>query len=53
MAQLMGVKYKYTTAEDVFAEIAASVEGFKGMSYRKIGNKGMVLQHQVEKAVPA
>jgi NADH-quinone oxidoreductase subunit G len=50
IATLMGVKYKYATSEDVFNEIAASVESFKGMSYRKIGNKGMMLK--IKQGVP-
>ncbi len=37
----MGVKYKYNTAEDVFNELAATVEAFKGMTYRKIGSRGL------------
>ena len=44
IANVMGVKYRYATAEDVFNEIAATVESFKGMSYRKIGNKGILLK---------
>jgi len=43
IASLMGVKYKYSTSEDVFNEIASTVQSFKGMSYRNIGNKGMMV----------
>jgi NADH-quinone oxidoreductase subunit G len=43
IALLMGVKYRYTSAEEVFQEIAATVAGFRGMSYRTLGNKGTVL----------
>ncbi len=44
IASLMGTKYKYNTAEDVFNDIAAHVESFKGMTYRKIGSRGMMLK---------
>jgi NADH-quinone oxidoreductase subunit G len=44
IASLMGARYRYQTAEDVFNDIAAHVESFKGMSYRKLGNKGMLLK---------
>ncbi len=46
IASLMGAKYKYDSAEEVFNELAANVVSFKGMSYRKIGAKGMPLKHQ-------
>jgi NADH-quinone oxidoreductase subunit G len=51
IASLMGVKYKYNTAEDVFNDLAAHVDGFKGMTYRKIGNRGMAMKHTVPAAV--
>jgi len=44
ISTLMGAKVKFQTAEDVFNDIALHVEGFKGMSYRKIGNRGMTLK---------
>jgi predicted molibdopterin-dependent oxidoreductase YjgC len=43
IAALMGAKFKYQSAEEVFDEIAARVEAFHGMSYKKIGNKGLPL----------
>jgi NADH-quinone oxidoreductase subunit G len=43
VASLMGGRFRYQRAEDVFSELCANVEAFKGMSYRKLGNKGMVL----------
>ena len=51
IASLMGVKYKYNTAEDVFNELAATVEAYKGMTYRKIGSRGLPLR--VSRAAPA
>jgi NADH-quinone oxidoreductase subunit G len=53
IAALMGVKYKYGTSEDVFNELANTNPSFKGLSYRKIGNKGMMLNSRKEAAVPA
>ncbi|HSQ75109.1 MAG TPA: molybdopterin-dependent oxidoreductase, partial [Bacteroidota bacterium] len=43
IASAMGMKYRYAKAEDVFAELASTVEAFKGMTYRSIGNRGQVL----------
>ncbi len=43
IASLMGVKYRYTSAEDVFVEMASTLDAFKGMSYRKVGDKGVTL----------
>lgn len=53
IASLMGAKYKYNTAEDVFNEIVSHVDGFKGMSYRKIGTMGMMLKQKETVAVKA
>jgi NADH-quinone oxidoreductase subunit G len=44
VASLMGAKFRYQKAEDVFSEIAAHVEAFRGMSYRNLGNKGAALK---------
>jgi len=48
IANSMGMKYRYNTAEDVFNEIASVIPGFKGMSYRKIGNRGMMMKSRKE-----
>ena len=50
IASLMGVKFKYNTSEDVFNELATAFEGFKGMSYRKLGNKGLAVSVVEEEA---
>ncbi len=52
IAAVMGVKYKYSSSEDVFNELANTRPAFKGLSYRKIGNKGMMLKLKQETAVP-
>ncbi len=51
IASVMGMKYRYLTAEDVFAEMAASVEAFKGMTYRSLGSFGQQLAASREQAV--
>ena len=48
VASLMGAKFRYNTAEDVFSEISSTIESFKGMSYQKIGNRGMMLRMRHE-----
>ena len=53
LASVMGVKYKYNTAEDVFNEIVATNPGFKGMSYRTLAHKGAPLKRTHEVSSPA
>jgi NADH-quinone oxidoreductase subunit G len=49
IASLMGVRYRYTRAEDVFNEMASTLDAFKGMSYRKLGGRGaMLLSRKVQ-----
>ena len=43
VASLMGARYRYVTAEEVFNEMASTIDVFKGMSYLKIGNRGLPL----------
>ena len=50
IASLMGAKYRYTSAEDVFNEIASTSDVFKGMSYRKLGSRGLMLFQPKPKA---
>ena len=52
IALLMGSKFKYQTAEDVFGDIAAHVDAFHGMSYRKLGNRGALLKTGKDTRVP-
>jgi predicted molibdopterin-dependent oxidoreductase YjgC len=44
IAGVMGTKYKYNNADDVFNEICQKVDGFKGLSYLKVGKKGALLK---------
>lgn len=39
----MGSKMRFTSAEEVFKEISERVPGFKGMSYLKLGSRGLDL----------
>ena len=52
MASLMGVRFKYQTAEDVFNDMASHIDSFKGMSYRRLGNKGVQLKTATGAKVP-
>jgi len=51
IAALMGAKFKYQAAEDVFNEIAGRVDAFGGMSYRRLGTKGLPLKSARETRV--
>ena len=44
VANALGARWKYATAEEVFREIAERVPPFKGLSYLKIGPAGMLLK---------
>ncbi len=44
LASAMGAKLKYSTAEDVFKEITERVPAFKGLSYIKIGSRGVTIK---------
>jgi len=50
VAALFGAKFKYEKAEDVFIEIAQTVEKFKGLTYQKIGIKGERYLHGLDDA---
>jgi hypothetical protein len=39
----MGTRFKYNTADDVFADLASDNPAFKGLTYRKLGTRGMAL----------
>jgi NADH-quinone oxidoreductase subunit G len=43
LAVVTGFRYRYSSAEEVFNEVASTVEGFRGMSYKKLTNKGLML----------
>ena len=43
LAGVLGAKWKYATAEEVFAEMAATLPAFKGLTYQRIGSQGAEL----------
>ncbi len=51
IGNLLGGKMRYQLAEKVFEEIAQSIPGFKGMSYAKLGDSGMLLKKAKEEAM--
>jgi len=51
IASVMGFKYKYQTAEDVFHELSSAVPAFRGLDYRKLGTTGVVLNTPKETTV--
>ncbi|MFA6457686.1 MAG: molybdopterin-dependent oxidoreductase [Bacteroidota bacterium] len=44
VAGVMGTKYKFNTVEEVFNDLCQKVEGFKGLSYLKVGKKGVMVK---------
>ena len=46
IASAMGVKMKYSSAEEVFKEIAENVPAFKGLSYKIIGTHGASIKKE-------
>ncbi len=53
IAQLLGAKFRYNTAEEVFGEMASTVDSFRGMTYRKIGTRGIMIKTGKEAKVSA
>jgi NADH-quinone oxidoreductase subunit G len=43
LAGLMGTRYKFATAEDVFNDLVQHVPSFRGLTYTRLGNKGAML----------
>lgn len=43
LANALNARWKYSTAEDVFAEMVLKLEGFKGLSYLKLGERGAMM----------
>ena len=48
IARTLGHAIEWSSEEQVFADIAARVEGFKGMTYEAVGDYGLVLGSQGE-----
>ncbi len=45
---ILGVKWKYATAEEVFNELASTLEPFKGMTYLSLGARGLMMKSKQE-----
>ena len=48
LMQLFGHKAKYALAEDVFLDMAKSIEAFKGLNYEIIGDSGTQLLKEIQ-----
>ena len=44
LAAVMGGKFKFNMAEEVFGEMAKKIDAFKGLDYDVIGDKGAMLK---------
>lgn len=44
LSALMGQKYKYQMAEEVFSDISNSIDAFKGLNYDDIGELGVMIK---------
>lgn len=52
VANAFGAKWKYATVESVFEDLAAEIPSFKGMSYLRLGARGMNLAQAKNDSVP-
>jgi predicted molibdopterin-dependent oxidoreductase YjgC len=53
IASLMGRRFRYASSDEVFAEMATTVGAFKGMSYLRLGKKGLPLKTDVAAGIHA
>lgn len=44
LSAIMGQKYKYQMAEEVFSDISNSIDAFKGLNYDDIGELGVMIK---------
>jgi len=51
--RLKDIGFRYATADEVFAELASTFGAFKGMSYLRLGKKGMSLKTEVAAGIHA
>jgi predicted molibdopterin-dependent oxidoreductase YjgC len=47
MGKIMGAGFQYSTAEDIFKEIAAAIPAYSGMTYSNIKKDGQLAKYQV------
>jgi NADH-quinone oxidoreductase subunit G len=50
LASALGQKFKYNMAEEVFLDVANSIEAFKGLDYDEIGELGVQLKSVTSKS---
>ena len=53
IASLMGSRFRYASADEVFAELASTFGAFRGMSYLRLGKKGLALKTDVAAGIHA
>jgi NADH-quinone oxidoreductase subunit G len=51
IAAILGAKWKYNKCEDVFDELASTVESFQGLNYSKIGTSGALISKTKEPVI--
>jgi predicted molibdopterin-dependent oxidoreductase YjgC len=49
----MGSRFRYASADEVFAELASTFGAFRGMSYLRLGKKGLTLKTDVAAGIHA
>lgn len=48
IANVLGAKWRYAAAEEVFKEIASTIPSFRGLTYLKVGMDGAILGQKKE-----
>ncbi|MBF0490166.1 MAG: (2Fe-2S)-binding protein [Candidatus Omnitrophica bacterium] len=47
IAEKMGTAFKYKNTQDIFKDIAATVDGFSEMTYEKLNDQGLILNKKL------
>lgn len=53
VANALGARWKYASAEEVFTDITGSLDSFKGMTYLRLGQRGLKLKQPAIKPAGA
>jgi NADH-quinone oxidoreductase subunit G len=51
IANVLGAKWRYAAAEEVFKEIASTIPSFRGLTYLKVGMNGAILGQKKESVI--
>ena len=51
VANAFGGRMKYITAEDVFREMTERIQAFKGLSYLKVGTRGLAVKAEAAQSI--